>query len=139
MVEVPQRLTFVTLGPRDMRRRRAFYAEWGWREREGSDDEFTAFQLGSVRLALYPLDLLGVEAAPDAPPPGGDWNGVTLAVNVPAREDVEAVFEAAARAGAQVVAAPVDREWGGFSGYVADVEGQRWEIAWLPGFVIDDR
>jgi len=37
-------------------------------------------------------------------------------------------------AGARVVGAPVDREWGGYSGYVADPEGNRWEIAWLPGY-----
>lgn len=37
-------------------------------------------------------------------------------------------------AGAQVIGAPVDREWGGYFGYVADPERNRWEIAWLPGY-----
>ena len=29
--------------------------------------------------------------------------------------------------------------WGGRSGYVADPEGNRWEIAWAPGLMFDER
>lgn len=130
---VPQRLSFVTLGTRDMRRARSFYGAWGWVERDGSDDEFAQFDVGRVRLALYPLDLLGEEAAPGCDPPGSDWNGITLAINVGSRALVDEVFRTAIASGARVVAAPIDREWGGYSAYVADPEGQRWEIAWAPG------
>ena len=35
-------------------------------------------------------------------------------------------------AGAQVWG-PVEREWGGFTGYFADPDGFRWEVAWNPG------
>ena len=28
---------------------------------------------------------------------------------------------------------PVEREWGGFTGYFADPDGFRWEVAWNPG------
>ena len=34
---------------------------------------------------------------------------------------------------------PVDRDWGGRSGYFADPEGNRWEVAWAPGMEFDDR
>ncbi len=27
----------------------------------------------------------------------------------------------------------VEREWGGYSGYFADPDGFRWEVAWAPG------
>jgi hypothetical protein len=63
MDAVPQRLSFVTLGTKDIRRARSFYSAWGWVERDGSTDEFASFDVGSVRLALYPLDQLGHEAA----------------------------------------------------------------------------
>lgn len=119
-----------------MPRRREFYAGWGWQEREGGSDEFAQLGMGGVRLALYPLDLLGEEAAPGIPAPAAGRNGVTLAVNLDSRERVDEVYVAVTRAGAEVVAEPVDREWGGYSGYVADPEGQRWEIAWAPGFDI---
>ena len=133
---VPQRLSFVTLGARDVPGLRAFYSAWGWTERDGGDDAFAQFDVGGTRLALFPLDQLGAEAAPGEDLPlAGRWNGVTLAVNVVRREDVDAVVAAALAAGARPVAAPVDRDWGGRSGYVADPEGTRWEIAWLPGLL----
>jgi uncharacterized glyoxalase superfamily protein PhnB len=49
------------------------------------------------------------------------------------------VFDAAIRAGARAVAEPRDREWGGRSGYIADPEQNRWEIAWAPGAMFDER
>jgi len=131
---VPQRLTFVTLGTRDMARARAFYASWGWTERDGGSDEFAQFDMGAVRFALFPLDLLGMEAAPGAAGPPAGWNGVALAINVESRSAVDEAFRAATQAGALAVGPPVQREWGGYSAYVCDPEGQRWEIAWLPGF-----
>ena len=60
---------------------------------------------------------------------------MTLAVNVASREQVDAVLATAVAAGARPVAPPADREWGGRSGYVADPEGTRWEIVWLPGLL----
>ncbi len=36
-------------------------------------------------------------------------------------------------AGASEVGEAVDREWGGYSGYFADPDGFRWEIAFNPG------
>lgn len=135
---IPQRLTFVTLGTRDMARARAFYASWGWQERGGGSDEFAQFEMGPLRFALYPLDLLGAEAAPGLAAPAIDWNGVALAINVASRDAVDEAYGAATKVGAQSIAAPVEREWGGYSAYVADPEGQRWEIAWLPGFHAED-
>jgi uncharacterized protein len=132
---VPQRLTCVTLGARNVSALRAFYRAIGWQENDGSDDAYTSFTMGTVRLALYPIELLGQEAVPgDGAPEPGSWNGVTLAINVAAREDVDAAFTAAVFAGARAIAAPVDRQWGGYSGYIADPEGHRWEIAWAPFF-----
>lgn len=37
----------------------------GWEENDGSDETYTSFTMGSLRLALYPIDLLGKEAAPE--------------------------------------------------------------------------
>jgi uncharacterized glyoxalase superfamily protein PhnB len=77
---------------------------------------------------------LGVEeAAPGAPLPDPvAWNGVTLAVNVADRAEVDAAFAHAVACGATVVAGPTERDWGGYSAYVADPEGNRWELAWDP-------
>jgi hypothetical protein len=132
-VTVPQRLTYLTLGARDMSRLRAFYTGLGWHERDGSTEKFTTYQVGPLVLALYPLELLGAEAAPDEPAPSAQWNGVTLGLNVDSADAVDETFGVAVGAGARAVASPVRREWGGYSGYLADPEGNRWEITWAPG------
>jgi uncharacterized protein len=128
-----QRLSYLTLGVRSMTTLRSFYAALGWAERPGSNDEFTTYDLGSTLLALYPLELLTREAAPGEAPPSESWSGVTLGINVADRAAVDGMFQAAVSAGATAVATPVHREWGGYSGYIADPEGNRWEITWAPG------
>ena len=131
---VPPLLSFVSLATHDVARLRAFYAGWGWAELPGGDADFAQFSLGTTRFALYRADLLQAEAAADlAARPADSWSGVTLAVNLRAPDDVDATYAAAVRRGATAVAEPVQRDWGGRSAYVADPEGNRWEIAWLPG------
>ncbi|GAB3207308.1 VOC family protein [Marinactinospora endophytica] len=138
MSEIPARLTVVTLGARDLPGLRRFYRALGWTETSSSGDGWAGFLLGGVLLSLYPVEELAAEAAGGAPAPTG-WAGFTLACNVDAPEQVDAAFEAAVRAGATVVAEPVNRSWGGRSAYIADPEGNRWEIAWAPGARFDGR
>ncbi len=129
----PQRISYITLGTRDMAALRAFYSRIGWQERSGSNDDFATYEAGTTLLALYPIERLGQEAAPGERPPEWGWNGVTLGVNVERQQDVDDAVQSAVAAGAQAVADPVKREWGGYSGYITDPEGNRWEIAWAPG------
>lgn len=114
---------------------RRFYGAPGRQKREGGSENLDQFEMGGARLALYPLDLLTAEAAPTAAAPAATWNGVTLAVNVSSPASVDAAYRTATAAGAVAVAAPVEREWGGYSAYVSDPEGQRWPA---PGPEIDD-
>lgn len=129
---IPQNISYITLGARDMAALRSFYARLGWKERPGSSDEFATYEVGGLLLALYPLDQLGQEAAPGEARPGSGWNGVTLGMNVETKEAVDETFRTARAAGARAIADPVEREWGGYSGYLADPEGNRWEITWAP-------
>jgi uncharacterized protein len=62
-----------------------------------------------------------------------------MEVNVGTADAVDAAFAGAVAAGARAVAEPQDRSWGGRSGYIADPEGNRWEIAWALGLVFDER
>jgi uncharacterized glyoxalase superfamily protein PhnB len=139
MTEVPARLSFVTLGVRQMSTMRAFYAGLGWTEQPGASDQFCAFLLSGVVLALYGIDDLAAEAAPGEPLAKHGWGGHTFALNVEGPEQVDDVVRAMTAAGARKVGQVVDRPWGGRSGYVADPEGNRWEIAWAPGLTFDDR
>jgi catechol 2,3-dioxygenase-like lactoylglutathione lyase family enzyme len=134
---LPPRLSAVTLGARDMRALRSFYLDLGWRELPGGSDAWSGFLLGGVLLTLYPLAALAAEAVAEPPPEG--WSGVTLTVNVDSAGTVDEAFASAVAAGARAVAEPEDRSWGGRSGYIADPEGNRWEIAWAPGLAFDER
>jgi uncharacterized glyoxalase superfamily protein PhnB len=130
---VPQNLYAVTLGCRDASGQRSFYEAWGWTIAPFSTDEYVAFDLGGAMVSFYDTGKLAEEAAPGARlPDGNGWNGLTLAVNVGSRESVDSTWRAAVHAGAESIGEPVDRPWGGRSGYVADPEGNRWEIAWVP-------
>ena len=135
---IPARLSVVTLGVRDMATMRSFYQGLGWAGVPGSGDDFAGFLLGGVLLGLYPLHHLAAEAAPDAPAPSG-WAGITLACNVDEAAQVDEVFAAMVAAGATPVTPPRDADWGGRSAYVADPEGNRWEIAWASMALFDER
>ena len=54
-------------------------------------------------------------------------------MTVESKQAVGEVWAAAVAAGAIEVNKPEDHDWGGCSGYVADPEGLRWEIVWVPG------
>lgn len=129
---LPQRINYITLGARNMPTLRGFYTGLGWNERPGSNDTFATYELGAVILALYPIDLLGAEAAAGEMTPSAGWNGVTLGVNVESPRAVDEIFSSAVAVGGRAAGGPTKREWGGYSGYVADPEGNRWEIAWAP-------
>jgi len=138
MTQLPSRLTVVTLGARDLPRLRTFYEGLGWQPLAGSDDGWAGFLLGGVLLTMFPLESLAAEAAPGRPIQTG-FSGITLACNVDTEEQVDIAYAAAIAAGATPIAVPVAREWGGRSGYFADPEDNRWEIAWAPGAVFDER
>ena len=129
------RLTLVTLGVTDLAAARRFYVDGlGWRPVLDAG-EAVFIQVGhGLLLSLYGRRDLAREAGtadgPTEPPP------VTLAHNVGSEEDVHRVVAAIRAAGGTVVAEPARASWGGFTAYVADPDGFRWEIAHNPGLVI---
>ena len=137
---IPARLNVVTLGARDVPTLRAFYERLGWTTNSTADD-FASFPLGGAVLCLYDAAKLATEAGAAEPAganPGG-FKGFSLSINVEQRDEVDAALAAAREAGANVLAEPVDREWGGASSYFADPENNTWEIAWLPEGKFDER
>lgn len=121
---------------------KAFYRGLGWSPSVDMDS-FALFVLGSVGLGLFAHDDLAEEAGADDEPaaPSGptSWRGFSLALNLDEQAQVDEVYAAWVAAGATPMTAPVDRPWGGRTGYVADPEGNRWEIAWAPTAVFDER
>ena len=58
---------------------------------------------------------------------------VTLAHNVATEPEVDAILELAASLGAETSRGARSVDWGGYTGYFADPDGFRWEIAVQPG------
>jgi uncharacterized protein len=127
-------ISIVTLGVADLDASRTFYETgMGWPVTSDSGEEIVFFQLPGTILALYPYEHLAEETGLPANR-GIGFGGITLAQNFPNREQVDSVMARAEAAGATILAAPVDRHWGGYSGYFADPDGYPWEIAWGPNF-----
>ena len=120
---IAPRLSLVTLGVADVARATAFYEALGWPLSSYSvAGEVSFFATQGALLGLWRRDALVRDSgvAPGAP------GGVTVAINLESREAVDAAFADAERAGAAIVKAPVATEWGGYSGYFADLDGHLW-------------
>lgn len=127
------RISFVTLPVRDLTATRRFYVDGlGWPLEVDVPGEVLMIRVGD-RLVLSLWDAAHFEAEVGPIARGDGVPPLTLAHNVRERDDVDRVLETARQAGASEVGAAQEREWGGYTGYFADPDGFRWEIAWNPG------
>lgn len=131
-----QRLSLVTLGIHDLARARAFYEQGlGWR-RGNTEDEVAFYQLPGLVLALWDRAALAADAGvPDGP---AGFGGFALAYNTRTHDEVLEVLDRARAAGGTVTKIATETEWGGFSGYFTDPEGQLWEVAFNPFWSVDE-
>lgn len=128
-----QRISFITLAVADVAASRAFYVDGlGWEPALEEPGEVLMIQVGE-HLMLSLWDRGGFEREVGPVRQGAGIAPITLAHNVPTREQVDVVLEAAGAAGAVVAHAPQERDWGGCTGYFADPDGYYWEVAWNPG------
>jgi uncharacterized glyoxalase superfamily protein PhnB len=127
-----QRISFITLAVADLDRTRAFYlGGLGWKAELDVPGEVLMIRAGE-RLILSLWSESGFEAEVGPIRRGEGIVPITLAHNVATEAEVDAILELARRAGANPVGAPQRRDWGGYTGYFADPDGFRWEIAVNP-------
>lgn len=131
------RLNIITLGVQDLRKAVSFYRDGlGWPLSSASVGDFAIFKLSTgTALALYPRQLLAADARVKD---GCGFGGITLAQNVADKKTVDLVLSEAVKAGGVLLKAAAQAEWGGYSGYFADLDGHPWEVAWNPFFVIEE-
>ncbi|MGN6751367.1 MAG: VOC family protein [Intrasporangium sp.] len=119
----------ITLGAHDLPGLRAFYRRVGLPQIIDEDD-FAAFELRGVVLALFPLDHLARDGKTE-PASGGKGIHFSIGVMVDTAEEVDQLVEQMRRAGARVTKPPVDAEFfAGRSAYLCDPEGNYFEITW---------
>jgi len=129
-----QRVSFITLAVADLDRTKAFYVEGlGWTPELFVPGEVLMIRVGEkVLLSLWSEQEFEAEVGPVRR--GNGIAPVTLAHNVATEAEVDEILELAASLGVEASAAE-DRDWGGYTGYFADPDGFRWEIAVNPGDV----
>jgi catechol 2,3-dioxygenase-like lactoylglutathione lyase family enzyme len=132
---VEQRISLVTLGVADLARSRTFYERLGWRGQEVEQTVF--FQAGGMAFVLWGWDKLAGDAGLQDSNSDG-FGGITLAHNVRSRAEVDAVLDEAARAGARIMVPARETFYGGYAGFFTDPDGHVWEIAYNPGFPLDN-
>lgn len=131
------RISFITLGVTDLDRAVAFYRdglELPTAGIVGAEFEYGAvafFELQpALTLALWPRTSLARDTG--LPVDTAAPTNMSLAHNVGAREDVDALMAQAHAAGARIVKPAADTFYGGYAGYFLDPDGHLWEIAWNP-------
>ncbi len=127
-----QRISFVTLAVADLDATRRFYVEGlGWVPEIDVPGEVMMFRAGpQLVLSLWARAEFEAEVGPLMTGPG--VAPVTIAHNVASPEEVDAVLATARAAGSPDVQPGARRDWGGYTGYFADPDGFRWEVAHNP-------
>lgn len=119
----------ITLGARNFPRLRDFYRKLGWPQ-VIDDNEFAAFELRGVVLALFPIAQLAHDGNTE-PDPGSGGIRFTIGIMVDTAEEVDQLTEQMRNTGARVTKEPVDAEFfTGRSAYLCDPEDNYFEITW---------
>jgi catechol 2,3-dioxygenase-like lactoylglutathione lyase family enzyme len=132
---IPARITLVTLGTRDFAALRAFYLALGW-PLAVDEHEFCVVRTAGTYLALYPRASLLAEVG-GIPEASEGFRHFALAINVDSAQAVDEAIATALSCGARLLHAGRAMDWGGYSGYFADPEGNAWEVAHNPFWSID--
>ena len=129
------RLSLVTLGVADLPRAIAFYESVvGWKAAP-SPPEIAFFDLNGIVFSLFPHDDLAKDFG-GANGGSEGYQGFALAHNARSPEEVDAIFARLKANGANIVKKPQKAPWGGYSGYFADPDGHKWEVAFNPYWTI---
>lgn len=133
-----QRISIVTLGVKDLTESTDFYlSKFGWNKSQHSTDGITFFHLNGMMLGLYPLEEFEKEIEGLRLATAGT-NRMTLAYLCRSEKDVDVLFSKFNENGVDIRKEPEKVFWGGYSGYIADPDGNLWEIAYNPFIELDE-
>lgn len=131
-LEVDAQINFITLAVADVAASRKFYVDGlGWKPVFEVPNQISFIRISpSLLLSLWSASAFEEEVGPLNK--GTGRAPFTLAYNVAEADQVDSVMATAVSAGATVLHPASKREWGGYSGYFTDPDGNAWEVAHNP-------
>jgi len=133
---VEQRLSILTLGVDDLAAMRDFYVEkFGWTP-VAENKDIVFFGLNGTLLSFFEKEALAQDAQVER---AAGSSGFSLAHNVRTEDEVDELFALLESEGVEIVKRPEKTFFGAYGGYVADVEGNLWDIACNPYVELDEQ
>jgi uncharacterized protein len=132
---VAQRLSFITIGAKDLSKLKQFYIEkFGWTPLS-SNAGIAFFKMNGFIFALYPSD--DMAAGPGIKQDGAGFKRFSCTIYYSSEKEVDEVFKILQAKGVNIIKPPKKASWGGYIGYVADIEDNIWEIGYNPYVDLD--
>jgi uncharacterized protein len=138
-----QRINILTLGVNDLKKSMKFYQNGlGWKTKgiigtEFENGEVVLFDLDNgMKLSLYERKNLAWDSKLKLQPESATEFSIGYFVN--SDKEVVSVMEQAKKAGAKIIKPAQKTFWGGYAGYIQDLDGHLWEIGHNPGWKIEE-
>lgn len=130
-----QRISYFTIGVNNLNAMKEFYIhKFGWTPMKDSDG-IVFFKLNGFIFGLYPKHELAEDIG--VKDDGVGFKNFTLAINMNSESEIDELFEKFKSNGVKIIKSPEKVFWGGYRGYVADVENNYWEFAYNPFLSLD--
>lgn len=137
-----QRINTLTLGVNDLEKSMKFYQDLGWQTKGIVGTEFengaaVFFDLNNgIRLSLYERKNLAWDSGIQLQPASATEFSIGYFVN--SELEVDTIMQQAEKAGAKIIKPAQKTFWGGYGGYLLDIDGHLWEIGYFSGWKIED-
>ena len=130
-----QRISFVTLGVRNLDLMKHWYShKLGWVPMK-HDANICYFKLNGIILALFPVSKLAEDIG--VPDEGSGFKSLALAINLDSKDEVDSCIDKLRSQGVQIVREPQSTFWGGYRAYISDPEANYWELVYNPKVKLD--
>jgi len=141
--KMKQRINILTLGVNDLKKSMKFYQNGlGWKTKgiigtEFENGEVVLFDLDNgMKLSLYERKNLAWDSKLKLQPESATEFSIGYFVN--SDKEVITVLEQAKKAGAKIIKPAQKTFWGGYAGYLQDLDGHLWEIGHNPAWKIEE-
>lgn len=138
-----QRINILTLGVNDLKKSMKFYQSGlGWKTKgiigtEFENGEVVLFDLDNgMKLSLYERKNLAWDSKLKLQPESATEFSIGYFVN--SDKEVDDIMKQAQNAGAKITKSAQKAFWGGYHGYLQDIDGHLWEIGHNPSWKVEE-